>query len=120
MQTGAGDPVVLFSFSLLSREGRVLLEQSRSAGYRAPAFVSRTCLADGAQCRTQQRAPMEKPHGYLTKRLREDGGFASPPSVYFNCEKTHHDEERFHGIGLRHCPYWYVDPSINAGLRPFA
>lgn len=120
MQTGAGDPVVLFSFSLLSREGRVLLEQSRSAGYRAPAFVSRACLADGAQCRTQQRAPMEKPHGYLTKSLREDGGFASPPSVYFNCEKTHHDEERFHGIGLRHCPYWYVDPSINAGLRPFA
>ncbi len=45
VQAGTGDLVVLFSFSKLSREGRVLLEQSRTAGYRTLAFVSRTCLA---------------------------------------------------------------------------
>lgn len=38
------DVVVLFSFSKLSREGRILLEQSRTAGYTTLAFVSRTCL----------------------------------------------------------------------------
>ena len=36
--------MVLFSFSKLSREGRILLEHSRSAGYRTLAFVGRTCL----------------------------------------------------------------------------
>ena len=45
IQAGPEDLVVLFSFSKLSREGRVLLEQSRTAGYRTLAFVSRTCLA---------------------------------------------------------------------------
>lgn len=45
VQAGTGDLVVLFSFSKLSRESRVLLEQSRTAGYRTLAFVSRTCLA---------------------------------------------------------------------------
>ena len=35
---------VLFSFSKLSREGRILLEQGRAAGYTTLAFVSRTCL----------------------------------------------------------------------------
>ena len=44
-QAAENDLVVLFSFSKLSREGRVLLEQSRTAGYRTLAFVSRTCLA---------------------------------------------------------------------------
>ena len=34
----------LFSFSKLSREGRILLDHSRSAGYRTLAFVGRTCL----------------------------------------------------------------------------
>lgn len=41
---GQGDLVVMFSFSKLSREGRTLLEQSRRAGYRTLAFVSRTFL----------------------------------------------------------------------------
>ena len=41
---GREDLVVLFSLSKLSREGRILLEQSRSAGYRTLAFVGRTCL----------------------------------------------------------------------------
>ena len=44
-QVGAKDLVVLFSFSKLSREGRVLLEHSRAAGYRTLAFVGRTCLS---------------------------------------------------------------------------
>lgn len=39
-----GDVAVLFSFSKLSREGRILLEQGRAAGYTTLAFVSRTCL----------------------------------------------------------------------------
>ena len=41
---GEGDVAVLFSFSKLSREGRILLEQGRAAGYTTLAFVSRTCL----------------------------------------------------------------------------
>ena len=44
VQAGTGDLVVLFSFSKLSREGRILLEHSRAAGYRTLAFVGRTCL----------------------------------------------------------------------------
>ena len=43
-QAAEKDLVVLFSFSKLSREGRVLLKHSRSAGYRTLAFVGRTCL----------------------------------------------------------------------------
>ena len=43
-QVAENDLVVLFSFSKLSREGRILLEHSRSAGYRTLAFVGRTCL----------------------------------------------------------------------------
>lgn len=43
-QAAEGDLVVLFSFSKLSREGRILLDHSRSAGYRTLAFVGRTCL----------------------------------------------------------------------------
>ena len=43
-QAGEGDLVILFSFSKLSREGKVILEHSRAAGYRTLAFVSRTCL----------------------------------------------------------------------------
>ena len=34
----------MFSFSKLSREGRVILEHRRAAGYRTLAFVSRTCI----------------------------------------------------------------------------
>ena len=41
---GPEDLVVLFSFSKLSREGHVLLNHSRAAGYRTLAFVGRTCL----------------------------------------------------------------------------
>lgn len=43
-QAAENDLVVLFSFSKLSREGRILLERSRAAGYRTLAFVGRTCL----------------------------------------------------------------------------
>ena len=43
-QAAENDLVVLFSFSKLSREGRILLEHSRAAGYRTLAFVGRTCL----------------------------------------------------------------------------
>lgn len=43
-QIGEGDLVILFSFSKLSREGKILLEQGRRAGYQTLAFVSRTCL----------------------------------------------------------------------------
>ena len=34
----------MFSFSKLSREGRIILEHSKTAGYRTLAFVSRTCI----------------------------------------------------------------------------
>ncbi len=44
IQAGPEDLVVLFSFSKLSREGHILLEHSRVAGYRTLAFVGRTCL----------------------------------------------------------------------------
>ena len=44
IQAGPEDLVVLFSFSKLSREGHVLLNHSRAAGYRTLAFVGRTCL----------------------------------------------------------------------------
>lgn len=43
-QAGEGDLAVMFSFSKLSREGRVLLEHSRRTGCRTLAFVSRTCI----------------------------------------------------------------------------
>lgn len=43
-QAGEQDTVVLFSFSKLSREGRILLEYSQQVGYRTVAFVSRTCM----------------------------------------------------------------------------
>ena len=43
-QAGKQDLVVMFSFSKLSREGRIILEHSRSAGYQTLAFVSRTCI----------------------------------------------------------------------------
>lgn len=44
VQAGRGDLVVMFSFSKLSREGRVILEHRRAAGYQTLAFVSRTCI----------------------------------------------------------------------------
>lgn len=40
-QAQAEDLVVMFSFSKLSREGKVILEHSKSAGYKTLAFVSR-------------------------------------------------------------------------------
>lgn len=45
VQAGEGDLVVMFSFSKLSQEGRVILEHSADTGYQTLAFVSRTCLA---------------------------------------------------------------------------
>lgn len=48
-QAGKGDLVVMFSFSKLSREGQILLEQSRYAGYQTLSFVGRTCLPDEEQ-----------------------------------------------------------------------
>lgn len=44
LQAGQQDLVVMFSFSKLSREGRVILDLSRDAGYRTLAFVSRTWI----------------------------------------------------------------------------
>lgn len=44
LQAGKQDLVVMFSFSKLSREGRIILDHSRAAGYRTLAFVSRTCI----------------------------------------------------------------------------
>ena len=44
LQAGEQDLVVMFSFSKLSREGRIILEHSKTAGYRTLAFVSRTCI----------------------------------------------------------------------------
>ena len=44
LQAGERDLVVMFSFSKLSREGRIILEHSRAAGYQTLAFVSRTCI----------------------------------------------------------------------------
>lgn len=44
LQAGEQDLVVMFSFSKLSREGRIILEHSRTAGYQTLAFVSRTCI----------------------------------------------------------------------------
>ena len=44
LQAGKQDLVVMFSFSKLSREGRVILDYSRTAGYQTLAFVSRTCI----------------------------------------------------------------------------
>lgn len=44
LQVGEQDLVVMFSFSKLSREGRIILEHSRTAGYQTLAFVSRTCI----------------------------------------------------------------------------
>lgn len=44
LQAGEQDLVVMFSFSKLSREGRIILEYSRTAGYQTLAFVSRTCI----------------------------------------------------------------------------
>lgn len=44
LQAGGQDLVVMFSFSKLSREGRIILEHSKTAGYRTLAFVSRTCI----------------------------------------------------------------------------
>lgn len=39
-----GDLVILFSLSKLSREGRVILDYAKTAGYITLSFVSRTCL----------------------------------------------------------------------------
>ena len=49
VQAGEGDLVVMFSFSKLSQEGRVILEHKGDAGYRTLAFVSSTCLAPEEQ-----------------------------------------------------------------------
>ena len=44
VQAREGDVVVMFSFAKLSREGRIILDRSKEAGYRTLAFVSRTCI----------------------------------------------------------------------------
>ena len=49
LQAGAQDLVVMFSFSKLSREGRVILDHRRTAGYQTLAFVSRTCIPQEEQ-----------------------------------------------------------------------
>lgn len=49
LQARKQDLVVMFSFSKLSREGRIILEHSRIAGYQTLAFVSRTCIPSEEQ-----------------------------------------------------------------------
>lgn len=49
LQAEAQDLVVMFSFSKLSREGRVILDHRRTAGYQTLAFVSRTCIPQEEQ-----------------------------------------------------------------------
>ena len=44
LHAGEQDLVVMFSFSKLSREGRIILDHRRTAGYRTLAFVSRTYI----------------------------------------------------------------------------
>lgn len=44
VQAGQGDLVIMFSFSKLSREGRIILEHGKEAGYQTMAFVSRTII----------------------------------------------------------------------------
>lgn len=44
LQAEEQDLVVMFSFSKLSREGRVILDHSKTVGYQTLAFVSRTCI----------------------------------------------------------------------------
>lgn len=46
-QVRADDLVVLFSFSKLSREGRILLQCQREIGYRTLSFSSRAFLPEG-------------------------------------------------------------------------
>ena len=46
-QVRADDLVVLFSFSKLSREGRILLQYQREIGYRTLSFSSRAFLPEG-------------------------------------------------------------------------
>lgn len=45
-QTRSDDLVVLFSFSKVSREGRMILAYQRQAGYRTLAFTSRSYLPE--------------------------------------------------------------------------
>lgn len=49
VQAEQDDLVVMFSFSKLSQEGRVILDHSKTAGYRTLAFVSRTCIPPAEQ-----------------------------------------------------------------------
>lgn len=44
VQAGSQDLAVMFSFSKLSQEGRIILDHSKAAGYQTLAFVSRTCI----------------------------------------------------------------------------
>ena len=60
-QAAENDLVVLFSFSKLSREGRILLEHSRAAGYRTLAFVGPHLPArGGAGGRQSVRLPRHR------------------------------------------------------------
>ena len=45
-QAHSDDLVVLFSFSKVSREGRMILEYQKQAGYRTLAFTSRSYLPE--------------------------------------------------------------------------
>ena len=46
-QAKTGDLVIMFSFSKLSREGRILLQCQREIGYRTLSFSSRAFLPEG-------------------------------------------------------------------------
>lgn len=44
VQAGDGDLVIFFAYSKLSREGRIILDYQREAGYRTLAFTARTWM----------------------------------------------------------------------------
>ena len=54
---GAGDLVVLFGFSKLSAEARVLLDHSAAAGYRTLLFTARQYPAHSAAGHPPDRLP---------------------------------------------------------------
>lgn len=63
-QAGAGDLVVLFSFSKVSREGRMILDYQKKAGYQTLAFCSRTYIPEEEQASIQLFVYRGEPREY--------------------------------------------------------
>ena len=85
-QAAENDLVVLFSFSKLSREGRILLEHSRSAGYR-PRRSGRTSasLPTGGQRRSITLWQLPPPCWMLWQSLWRNGWETKVRSVSSRC-----------------------------------